>query len=38
MRVIVNGVQKVRPGMTVAPSPIESTPYEKTDTSDAAQD
>jgi RND family efflux transporter MFP subunit len=38
MRVIVNGVQKVRPGMTVAPSPIESTPYEKPDAADAAQD
>ena len=38
MRVIVNGVQKVRPGMTVAPSPIESTPYEKSDAADAAQD
>jgi membrane fusion protein (multidrug efflux system) len=38
MRVIVNGVQKVRPGMTVAPSPVESTPYEEPDTADAAQD
>jgi RND family efflux transporter MFP subunit len=38
MRVIVNGVQKVRPGMNVAPSPIESTPYEKPDAADAAQD
>ena len=38
MRVIVNGVQKVRPGMTVAASPIESQPYEESDATDAAQD
>jgi RND family efflux transporter MFP subunit len=38
MRVIVNGVQKVRPGMTVAPSPIESTPYKNPDADDAGQD
>jgi RND family efflux transporter MFP subunit len=38
MRVIVNGVQKVRPGMTVAATPIESKPYERTDTTEATED
>ena len=38
MRVIVNGVQKVRPGMTVAPSPIASQPYKEPEATDAAQD
>ena len=38
MRVIVNGVQKVRPGMTVAATPLESKPYEKPDATDALQD
>ena len=38
MHVIVNGVQKVRPGMKVAATPIESKPHEKSDTTDATQD
>ena len=38
MRVMVNGVQKVRPGMTVAATPIESKPYERADATDAPQD
>ncbi len=38
MRVIVNGVQKVRPGMAVAATPIGSKPHEKADPTDATQD
>ena len=37
-RVIVNGVQKVRPGMPVAASPVESKPHAKPDATGAAQD
>lgn len=38
MRVIVNGVQKVRPGMTVAATPVESMPHEKPDATEPVQD
>ena len=32
-RVIVNGVQKVRPGMPATPSPVSAMPYEQSDNS-----
>ena len=38
MRVIVNGVQKVRPGMPVAATPVESMPHEKADSTETTQD
>lgn len=38
MRVIVNGVQKVRPGMAVAATPVESMPHEEANATEPAQD